>query len=537
MKSKPFSRRYFKQKPFIFRAYEAISKPKEIQRPSKKALFLLLLLGLGSLLLYDFALRPRILTVSGALPSLSNTQWLFRDDYLSGNIGNWNSILASYQTHVNPLPGRGIKLTANSTHSATAIAKTSFGIDTIGSHELAVTFNYCFENTPANVNQQWGLFLTRNGTLPLTANYDPRSDTNTILALMVQDIGGGSISTFTEIQNDPQKTILNGIFSGIQQGQGPLFSLFSTTQNLVLCSNAGGAYTTISLLLNFTGNAGSNTAVSKQWVDRSDTPGIVENNVVDFPHLQFQGANVYPIIWVGPCIAGGCSPLWFVGTYVADPSIWSFGIKRGDPPIAPIATPSQSIDTGGFFGPLVKALIAIGIFILTAIASFLGFVVNAFVNAMNAVGSFLGLGNIGTAIRDTLNGIGSFITNVLGGIVGQVLNAISFFASGLTAFLAIVGGFWTRVTNFFGAIANFAGLVWTIFNDVFNSTIISANVILFFDYLWGLYYVYEHGAEGLWKWIDIHERVFFRIGTIMYKLGDHALTQIWKVKNTIVGWI
>src|SRR5438445_3633523 len=219
---------------------------------------------------------------------------------------------------------------------------------------------------------------------------------------------------------------------------------------------------------------------------------------------------------------------------------------------SPTVSNPANIDTGGWFGPIIRALIAIGVFIAQNIINFLAFLAgvlfpvlatvfgvlaNALVGALNAIGNFFGLGNIGTSISSFFSAVGNFLVNGVGAILGQISNAGNFFINGVTAFVNIAGTYWAKITSFFTALGNLLSILGTVFNDFLSLGAFSGNLALFMDWTWGMYKTYDEGTEGFHRWLDFNEHILLRTGTLAYLLADHLLKVILRVKQLIVDWV
>ena len=506
----------------------------ETGNPGKrvKAVTILLALTLFTVLIVDQAVKQPTLLVE-AFPLASNKQFLFKDDFASSNLINWNTVQASYQTHAGAGLGQGLLLDSNSTNSAIALSKNSFGIDTVSAHQFSLNFPYCFETSPANVNNRWGVYLTRNGTLPLTRYYRPNSDPNVILSLEVLDVGAGNIYNYAGIQTEPTTPITLDNYAGLTEGQRALFSTFASTQFVTTCSSTN--IVSVGLLLNFTGNVGSSLARSDHWT--FTPPAGVDHLIAELAKLQFQGLNVFMGVWQEWDTGGSFASIFVPGTSAA--ALWSFGVLRCDPSISVPVNPSQAIDTGGFFGPLIKALIAIGVFILTAIASFLGFIADAFVTAMNAVGGFFGIGAIGSSIRSFLTGIANFVANVFGTVFGWAVTFASLFTNGITFFANFLGGsfgFVGWITSFFTSIAGIFAIIQDLWNAV-NTVVLAMNAVLVLFYLVGMFMVYTDGWPGFKQWLEIGTTLVLSIVKGAFWIGKEMTDIIVSVKQLLFGWI
>ena len=164
-------------------------------------------------------------------------------------------------------------------------------------------------------------------------------------------------------------------------------------------------------------------------------------------------------------------------------------------------------------------------------------IVQALVAVLNAIGTFFGLGNIGTTIQNFFTAVGNFLVSGVAAILNQIANAGSFVVNGITAFVNIAGTYWTKITSFFTALGNLLSIIGTVFNDFLSLGAFSGNLALFMNWTWGMYKVYDEGTEGFHRWLDFNENILLKIGTVAYVLADHLFTVILRVKQLIVQWV
>src|SRR5205807_2389047 len=119
-------------------------------------------------------------------------------------------------------------------------------------------------------------------------------------------------------------------------------------------------------------------------------------------------------------------------------------------PVVPNAP--TTIDTGGFFGPIIRALISIGVFMLQNIINFFSYLYaiivpilaglatilgSALVTILNAFGSIFGDNHLGTDISTFFTSIAGWFTNIFStsltlwstffGFLNQIVNIIQAF--------------------------------------------------------------------------------------------------------------
>jgi hypothetical protein len=208
-----------------------------------------------------------------------------------------------------------------------------------------------------------------------------------------------------------------------------------------------------------------------------------------------------------------------------------------NPQVATPATP----DTGGFFGPVIRILIVIGVFIIQNIINFLSYIAsilwpvvaavvsvlaNAIKTVLNAIGGFFGWGNLGdnfftftngiiSAVVQTLSAISSYI----GDIVSRVLNFLTIISSisgqifGSNGFLA---AFFTLASN------TFTQLV-TIFAKF---VLIGTPAITVYDFLLYFQLTGDAGFEGFGAWWGFNRWLAFAFINLTVLIINKAVTAI-----------
>jgi len=482
-----------------------------------KAVLLLVLLGLGVLFTADQLMKTE------ATPVSPNQQMLWSDNLASNNLNGWNQRLSSFT-------GSGVSKRilqdSNSTFSAIAISKVSFTMDTVAGHQLAFDFTYAQDVSPTNIGLTWGYFLTTNNTIPNeSGSWAPKDDPEVAFYLEVVDTGGGGITVNVYMQKRPTISIATDDPTA-QVGTGGSRFLTGTE----IQATTVGTYNFVNSLLNFTGNTGN--GYSNMDIGATGSTTVYTED--DFPWLNFQGQFYY----LGFFFQNGASSTgirWMI--HGGPPN--GMEIYRSDPIPSTPAPPNPVLDTGGFFGPLIRALISIGIFILTAIATFLGYVADAFITAMDAAGNFLGLGAIGTSIRSFFTDIASFIANVFGTVIGWLSTISSLFQNGIgfiTNFFSGSNGFVAWIISWFTSI----GSLWAIVQDLWtalNTVVLAMNAILVIYYLAGMFWVYIDGWPGFRDWLDLGTTFTIKIFKLGFVIAKESWGVLLTIKQILTGWI
>jgi phage-related protein len=146
------------------------------------------------------------------------------------------------------------------------------------------------------------------------------------------------------------------------------------------------------------------------------------------------------------------------------------------------ATPA-TVDTGGFFGPVIKALLGIGIWIVTNVLTFLafiaatvwplfaaawGFLANAVKTVLDTIGNFFGLGNLGTQLVSFFSSAGNFIVQYLSGVSAQIGNSLGFVVSAITQIIKFFNDAGGQIWSLLGDMLNVLGPVFQFFFTIYN---------------------------------------------------------------------
>jgi len=313
-----------------------------------------------------------------------------------------------------------LNLTPNSTNPAIAIDQTPISISEASSKVLEIDQTIAISPT-GNRPPVFGFYLTRNNTLPLTQGYVPANDAS--VAFLVEFFFTGvSQAVDTFIQRTPTQSISSA--AGKCNNSGSFFS----------CMANGLAPPTNQLLqysaqLNYTGVTNTPSLSSFTFEACPGFPcGInLSDTETQLPELSLTG-DYYLGIFSLPV----SSPMT-MDFYASlnPPNGNPFNVNNQNSMVMGIFTPNPPatqpppfIDTGGFFGPVIRALISIGVFILNAILGFIAFIAPALISAirfletqiqtiLDFIGNALGFGNIGTQLFTFLNQVAAFFTNFL----------------------------------------------------------------------------------------------------------------------------
>lgn len=497
----------------VLHIWRGLNKPREfIFTPGKgiRAMFLLVLLGLGVLLTVDQVLRvPQV--EANPYPVFSRQQ-LWGYSSATSLLAGWNCRSASTGGN------SAIVLDANTTHSSSCLTKEPMDLSVVSAKHLEVLMVWGLNATPGTYPSELGWYFTRNGTFPTEiADYSPASDNNVALLHRSVDGGGGIESGVLFIQRKESNTLVSGDPGGCGAG-GTVFvcgdgSLPDTTAETSLKH----------LALNFTGNPGSSNSNSIFVI--GEQPGQTEATTTNLPWFQFQAQQYYLGIYVRARDPNPIAIEWS--------SLGAAALKVyvSSPVAAQPEAPTQRIDTGGFFGPIIRALVSVGLFVLEQVAQFLGWLANLFVDAFDAIGGFFGLGAIGTQIRNALVGVGTWVSGVFGVIFGQAVSIGTAVGNALSALVQITGTYWTNLTSFLSGLTSFLGLLWPFI--AFFGVGLPASALITIWLMIGTMETYNHDWPGFMKWSRMTWVFAATVFNISWEIAERAIDVILKVKKLL----
>jgi hypothetical protein len=375
-----------------------------------------------------------------------------------------------------------MEMTPTSSNPSVAISKTSVDLSSVSGKEFLASITWgTFAGTCCGIGIPWMFFLrnTVNSTLPTESSYNPRNDPNVALIIEMEGIGSGNYQSYTFIQRTPGSTIASQDTGNCAQGSD---CFIQEEQN-------GSPVNTLvvdTLDLNFTGVSNNGSCNVFTGLGSGCSYLVFGNGSGGFtnvlPWLPFQGVDYN---------------IGFYETANAPMSIdWGFNDGTGQmalfngvytaPSNPPVVAPT--IDTGGFFGPIIKALIAIGVFIIANIIKFFAYLwsilqpifttilnllyagITAFAtlivgfikSILNAIGSGLGISNLGDNIFTFLGDIGSFFSTFFGNALAQLSSFITFLTNGYTTISSTFSTYWTDLTNWTTGLKDFLAGLWVI---------------------------------------------------------------------------
>ena len=453
--------------------------------------------------------------------------------------------------------------TVNGTIPAVAISKSPVDISTVSGKELGLNFGYFEPTNPSAGGFDWMIFLTTNNTIPAgtgntaLAAYVPSADRNVALIIeMLQNAGSSTIGTSVSINTNLETASIGDNFGA---GCGPNSSCFGNDGSGTV--QPGQSH--VEVLLNFTGaaNTAGNTGigitnmhgVTNTWTSlTSILPplSLTPRYFLGFWERKTSAGDA--VVDISGTVA---SPNCFIGASGFG-QVQCMSIVNAVPTAVAVTAPPSSIDTGGFFGPIIKALISLGVFILANIISFgnylgvlmqpvwafLGSLATIVLNGLssiiisllNGLGSLIGDPNLGDQLVSIFTQVGAYITGLFAKINSLVSNLITFLIDSFNFLFDAANGFLTYWigTVLFGilsvlvTISNIIVTVLKVFQVGFPFVVLA-------DLLWLLSESVDHGTEGGMKWWAPHEILIVQVGKLMFVLVETLSTFIFQTITEI----
>jgi hypothetical protein len=447
-------------------------------------------------------------------------------------------------------------------------------------------------------NQAFEMYLTRNATLATQAGYDPTTDPSVGLVFAITRIQGGTaFNNLLYTQQNALETIASentGCGTTGTGGAGSLFMCQLAIPNANFpCCGVGSQVMQASFYLNFTGastqannrcagfgggvsgyqgGSGCSVIISTKAATVTASTGYGSQGT---PKFLFQGMTYYLGFWAQGNINGNFRIAFDNGNangpLEIDPNaIGAITEHSMQVSVAQISSPSLctapnvpvncigvanpgTIDTGGFFGPVIRALIAIGVFIAQDIISFFSFLYTltvpvfsaaatiigtVFVTVLNAFGNIFGDSSLGTQVNSAFTQILAYLTNVFSSAIGlwanvvtMLKNMISFFSTFFTNFQTFIESFLLTIVNLWGPILG----VWNEIMKWFNQGSMTIQQIIMIDYVIGMFKVYTAGTDGFKDWLDLNEVFTIKIFKGAYFMLNEAYSFVVQLKQLLFG--
>jgi hypothetical protein len=487
----------------------------------------------------------------------------------SGTLNEFNFIKAT--NGATSLSGcsfcHGIALAPNSGITAVALSQNPIGdLGAISGKELYIAWMWAYVSGSCcgTTGQRWGVYFTRNATLPTQANYDPFQDSSVALIISAES-NGTATTTLNSIYIQRQQ--LNSISSEFSSSCVPASACFIQSL-LTISGNPTSQIFNLESYLNETGNGENHPCTNGFFpyggsgcsvLSVSDANQGLAKAVSFLPSLPFQGQQYYmgfyadrnlpfvPIILFDSSLPCSCR----TGVVI------SAEVSVATPQTNAIAVvPPPTIDTGGFFGPIIKGLIAIGVFIVQNIILFLNFLAtvlwpvlagvftilaNALKLVLNSLGSFFGLGNIGDSIISFFTGIFAWLSNIVVSAFGQITNLVNLLLQLLTWLGSVFGGpIWTGIIGIATLLASGWATIVTAYGfltQLSTNGLLGINYYFLVDWIFGMFMLSTKGMEGFKTWIDLNGLVFSKIAMAMFFFVKESIQALVWIKQIVVNWV
>jgi len=513
-------------------------------------LFLAVAMGIGGIVLANGPAFHSYQTGPTGPVNRDPKNVLWEDTGATGNLNDFNSILATYQTSGNcavAATNGCIRLVPNSTQTAIALTKSAVGDLGLGSGKtLALANDWLGMSGAFNQFDRWGYYLTSNSTLPTEKNYNPDTDPNVVLSVSVicdtnptcpHDNALHQYDTeLKALRVSGQKATISsedtgGCPGGISGTKASSSSCYlSDIRSIAAFPDVGGSLAYAVVYLNTTAQTIGGTSCQIisgvvygsgcSWVFGSSVAGFNGAATQALPFVKFETQQYFLGFFASFNDASGVQ--W---TFNVDTSVLSGNGEMENfiyvPNPTAAALPPQ-IDTGGFFGPIIQALINLGIWIwrnILLFAVFLWNVIQPLVNTvltlavtilsaivttiftvvkavLNAIGTSLGLGSLGDNLYTLLSNVTAWFTTLFSNSLAQLGSSITFLVNAYSAFSTIIGTYWTDATGWFSALKDWLGGFWAVAGLIWGS-VITIDFLLSIWMLYGVTRFLNSLQEGL----------------------------------------
>src|SRR6266496_3682905 len=281
----------------------------------------------------------------------------------------------------------------NSNDPITFLYRESFASSNLSGFnckQLVVLFGTNLTST----NNEADFFLTRNSTLVAIgpdSNYNPADDRNVAMLIKIFWQSGtncGSSNCNFRVQLFMQRepvALSQGQYFDCSGGNGEGVCYADES---VHSSSLDAGFPETYFTINYTGGVGAsaNSGLTTLTWGSSFAP-----TYQTFPWLNLAGGNYY----VGYYVPKGTITATFVASFPAfgEPNPCADAVtlcmSLAASTTGGVSTVTPNIDTGGFFGPVIKALINLGVFILNGILAFISFVTPALQSALGVLESVM----------------------------------------------------------------------------------------------------------------------------------------------------
>jgi hypothetical protein len=426
---------------------------------------------------------------------------------------------------------------------AVAITKAQVGdLSVVSGKALSLNFTWSVNNPSPNVDL--GMFLTTNSTLPVQSNWNPYNDTNVAYLLRLRCVlnctNGNNLQTWStnvfSLRTLGQSHSIatednsgNGFAGTNACGALPSAGSCFLSSSFIMNTNPSSNFVRTRALLNYTGNtigntncATSGTGIALTVIGSGCSMFTMWNGTLSgttfntrLPWFQFQSQQYYLGTYM---LATGTSMQLDVAFQQG--SLGTFAVSTYNVGTAVAVAPN--LDTTGFFGPIIKALIVIAIFMLQELLIAVSFIAPAIKTALvfletiiqtvgDAIGNGLGFGNVGTSLIQVLNGIITFFISANGfsaaisnlpSLISRFIDFLGIYMPWLPISLSIALNVVTLGVNgiLFGV--KLIGVTFTLVSGVFVTLLI------------GFWFIYtgDDALGGVLAFLEFFQWLIFGIG-------------------------
>src|SRR6266487_789056 len=468
--------------------------------------------------------------------------FLYRESFASSNLSGFNCNRATYFQQAST---KGIKLASDNNGPAICMAKSGVDLSLANGKQLVVLFGTNLTST----NNEADFFLTRNSTLVAIgpdSNYNPADDRNVAMLIKIFWQSGtncGSSNCNFRVQLFMQRepvALSQGQYFDCSGGNGEGVCYADES---VHSSSLDAGFPETYFTINYTGGVGAsaNSGLTTLTWGSSFAP-----TYQTFPWLNLAGGNYY----VGYYVPKGTITATFVASFpafgkpnpCADAVTLCMSLAAST--TGGVSTVTPNIDTGGFFGPVIKALLNLGVFILNGILAFISFVTPALQSALgvlesvmatilNFLGGLLGYPTLGTDLLSFITGLFQFFFNVTYGLPAAFANFPTLFTDFLKwlqiVFPVITPAF-TIASGILNVAVNGISQAITIFTIALQLVLFGYAFILIFAYFM---FTGDDAVGGLLTFLGTAQAIAFRIINLIAVFVNYGLD----ILTNVIGLI
>jgi hypothetical protein len=415
------------------------------------------------------------------------------------------------------------------------ITTAPINLQTIASKQLEIGMDW-FLGTgtmdSGNAPQGFDLFLRTNGTLPgFNENWQGRNDPSVRAEwflcpnMNVAHCGGNGFMAFYTP---------HAIGATINQEGGALDQVIGGNFN---ATNTGTDHF-VQLVLNETG--GSN------WYWHTNGGGTIQQSTSAQQAGFLQPGQDYWIVleslWASsPCASCG-SVFRVAGNGPNLPTEWGMWAvpaacddAKNKVACAPSATNPPNFglnwDPSTWGAGIAKAFEWVFTNIFGVLSLIYQVISPVFISALDSLGGFLGIGNVGTQIANFFVTISAWFSNVFGFAFSTSLSLVTFLANSITFLNEILGGFFSGIAGAIGALVAIFGFLTPILNLIFITAHVSIGTLISLDMFMGIFMCFSYKTHGWKAWFQMNEMLFLKLFKAAYWIGDEVFKLIARLRT------